>query len=142
MPEVSAYVNGSVCMAFPGGRRRGSKTGEPPRLRADHRFGLAERRVVRGDDEVGALGELAASSVGDPVDGGEDRLAQLTQRVERAVEVLRWRSQSSLVMSLRCRRSLPTENARSPAPVMIATRTWYGPRFFLGPRSAARPSRW
>src|SRR5918994_5280542 len=35
----------------------------------------------------------------------------------------RWRSQSSLVMSLRWRRSLPTENARSPAPVMMTTRT-------------------
>src|SRR5215216_5929657 len=36
-----------------------------------------------------------------------------------------WRcpSQSSLVMSLRWRRSLPTEKARSPAPVTMATRT-------------------
>ena len=29
-----------------------------------------------------------AAAVGDPVDGGEDRLAQLAHRVERAVEVL------------------------------------------------------
>ena len=29
-----------------------------------------------------------AAAVGDAVDGGEDRLAQLAQRVERAVEVL------------------------------------------------------
>ena len=35
----------------------------------------------------------------------------------------RWRSQSSLVIALRCRRSLPTENARSPAPVRTTTRT-------------------
>src|SRR5215216_1868762 len=35
----------------------------------------------------------------------------------------RCRSHCSLVMSLRCRRSLPTEKARSPAPVMMATRT-------------------
>src|SRR5215216_8090234 len=36
-----------------------------------------------------------------------------------------WRcpSHCSLVMSLRWRRSLPTEKARSPAPVMMATRT-------------------
>src|SRR5215207_311390 len=34
----------------------------------------------------------------------------------------RWRSQSSLVMFLRWRRSLPTEKARSPAPVMTAAR--------------------
>src|SRR5215207_165869 len=35
----------------------------------------------------------------------------------------RCRSHCSLVMSLRWRRSLPTEKARSPAPVMMATRT-------------------
>ena len=35
----------------------------------------------------------------------------------------RCRSQSSLVMLLRCRRSLPTEKARSPAPVRTTTRT-------------------
>src|SRR3954467_15790720 len=35
----------------------------------------------------------------------------------------RWRSHCSFVMPLRWRRSLPTENAWSPAPVMIATRT-------------------
>src|SRR5919198_885883 len=34
----------------------------------------------------------------------------------------RCRSQSALVMSLRWRRSLPTEKARSPAPVMTAAR--------------------
>ena len=55
---------------------------------AEHRFGLAEGCVGRGDDEVGALGQLAAASVGEPVDGGEERLAQLTHRVQGAVERL------------------------------------------------------
>ena len=55
---------------------------------ADHRFGLAEGRVVGRDDEVGALGDLAAAAVGDAVDRGEDRLAQLAKGVEGAVEVL------------------------------------------------------
>ena len=44
--------------------------------------------VSDGDDEVGALGELAAAAVRDAVDGSEDRLAQLTHRVEGAVEGL------------------------------------------------------
>ena len=43
----------------------------------DHRLGLTEGGVVGGDDEVGALGDLRPAAVGDPVDGREDRLAQL-----------------------------------------------------------------
>ena len=58
------------------------------RGQADHRLGLSERGGVGGDDEVGALGDLAAAPVGDAVDRREDRLAQLPQRVEGAVEVL------------------------------------------------------
>ena len=44
--------------------------------------------VLGRDDEVGALGQLAATAVGDAVDGGEDRLAQLPHGVEGAVEGL------------------------------------------------------
>src|SRR3982750_772103 len=55
---------------------------------ADHRLRLSERRVVGGDDEVRALCDLGAAAVRDAVDGCEDRLAQLPQRVQRAVEVL------------------------------------------------------
>jgi hypothetical protein len=84
---------------------------------------LPEGGVVRGDDEVCALGELAAAAVGRPVDGGEDRLAQLADRVEGAIEVLALAQPVLLVMFLRWRRSLPTENARSPAPVRITART-------------------
>ena len=49
---------------------------------------MAEGGAGRGDNEIGALGEFAASPVGDPVDGGKDRLAELAHRVERAVESL------------------------------------------------------
>ena len=79
----------SICRALPGRQqarqehRRAAAGGE-----ADHRLGLPEGGGLGGDDEVGALGELAAAAVGDPVDGGEDRLAQLPHRVQRAVEVL------------------------------------------------------
>ena len=40
------------------------------------------------DDEVGALGELASPAVGNPVDSGEDRLAELPDGVEGSVEIL------------------------------------------------------
>jgi hypothetical protein len=70
---------------LPGGSRRGRTAA---RGETDHRLGLSERRGVGGDDEVGALGDLAAASVGDAVHRREDRLAQLAQRVEGAVEVL------------------------------------------------------
>src|SRR5215218_10447435 len=66
----------SICSAFAGGS-------EP-----DHRLRLPERRVLGSDDEVGALRDLGAAAVGDAVDCGEDRLAQLAQGVERAIEVL------------------------------------------------------
>jgi Spherulation-specific family 4 len=46
------------------------------------------QQIVGGDDEVGALGDLTASSKGEAVDRCEDRLAQLPQGVEGAVEVL------------------------------------------------------
>jgi hypothetical protein len=76
-------------MALPGGSTRGSSAGEPaPGRQAEHRLRLAEGGVVGCDDEVGALGELAAAPVGDPVDGGEDRFPQLAHGVEGPVEVL------------------------------------------------------
>ena len=68
----------------PGQEDRRASTGREP----DHGLGLAEGGVVGGDDEVGALGDLGTAAVGDPVDGGEDRLAQLSQRVEGSIEVL------------------------------------------------------
>ena len=76
-------------MALPGGSTRGRKTGAPPPARqTDYRFGLAEDGVVGRDDEVRADGDLAAAAVGHPVDCGDDRSAQLAQRVENAIEDL------------------------------------------------------
>src|SRR3712207_8067524 len=42
--------------------------------------------LFRSDDEVGALRQLGAAPVRDPVHGGKNRLAQLTNGVERPVE--------------------------------------------------------
>ena len=79
----------SICMAFPGGSIRGRKTGEPPPAdKPTIASGWPKTGVVGGDDEVRADGHLAAAAVGHPVDGGEDRPAQLAQVVEHAVEDL------------------------------------------------------
>ena len=97
--------------------------GAAARGKPDHCLWLTEGGVLRRDDEVGALRDLRPAAVRDTVDRSEDGLPQFAQGVQRPVEVLRCRSHPSLVMFLRCRRSLPTENARLPAPVMITTRT-------------------
>ena len=55
---------------------------------ADHGLWLAEDGVVGGDDEVGADRDLAAAAVGHAVHGGDDRPAQLAQRVDEPVEHL------------------------------------------------------
>jgi len=49
---------------------------------------LAEDRVVRSDDEIRTDRHLAATTVRHPVDGGDDRPAQLAQRKEKAIEDL------------------------------------------------------
>ena len=95
---------------------------------AEHRLGLPEGRVLGGDDEVGALGELGAAAVGDPVDGGEDRLAQLADACRGCGRSPGAGAASppwscSCVGAGRCRPRTPGRRRRSGSTTRTAVRT-------------------
>src|SRR5690349_7554368 len=78
----------SICSALPGGRTRGSSAGEPPPA-ASPIIASGWPKVAFWEARMkSVLCAIGAAAVRDSVDRGEDRFAQLAQRVERAVEVL------------------------------------------------------
>src|SRR3954447_2031542 len=114
----------SICRALPRGRSRGSSAGEPPpAARPSMASGWPKVAVF----EAMMKSVLWASSQPPPyaIPLTAVKIGLRSWRTVYNVQskACRWRSQSSLVIALRWRRSLPTEKARSPAPVRTTTRT-------------------
>ena len=93
---------------------------------ADLGLGQGEGRLVGGDDDVAGERDLEAAAHGDAVDRGDHRLVEVVAvgRARRSP----WRGWTGRLPVLACNsawyfRSLPAQNALSPAPVMMATQS-------------------
>ena len=90
------------------------------RREADARLGQRELRMVGRDREIARRDDLDAAAEREPVHRGDHGLREI-EAVRDAAEPGR-RMIVRIARSARAFRSLPTQNARSPAPVITATR--------------------
>ena len=122
--------------------RLADRAGQPLRAaRAGHHpdpdLGLAELRVLAGDDHVAGHRELAAAAEGEPAHRGDQRLADRAQLRPSARTRRRVASDSGVASAISLM-SAPAAKARSPAPVMTIARTRPRRR---GPASASTAAR-
>ena len=97
-------------------QRAAAERGEP-----HPRFRQRELGVVRRDGEIARSDDFHAAAEAQAVHGGDHRLPQV-EPLGDAGEAAAADSRS-LPVTASDLRSVPTQNARSPAPVMIATRS-------------------